>query len=57
MESKKFVNLTFYAISLIMAAIALLMTTSQVSETIDSEIFSGIALMIVIVLGLMNTQS
>ena len=52
METKKFAHLSFYAISLIMAAIALLMTFEVIAEPIDSEIFLGFGLILVIIAGL-----
>ena len=37
-----------------MAAIALLMTIEVIDETIDSEIFLGLGLFIIIAIGIMN---
>ena len=54
METGIFVNISLYVISLIMAAIALLMTIEVIDETIDSEIFLGLGLFIIIAIGIMN---
>jgi hypothetical protein len=54
METGSFVNISLYVISLIMAAIALLMTIEVIDETIDSEIFLGLGLFIIIAIGIMN---
>lgn len=52
-DSKKFVNFSFFVISLFMAAIALILTIGDLDSIIDSEIFLGIAI-IFIALGLLN---
>ena len=56
MESKKFAHLTFYAISLIMAAIAILMTIEVINEPIDSEIFLGFGLILAIIANLFTKK-
>ena len=54
MVTKKFANLSLYVISLIMAAIAILMTIEVIHEPIDSEIFLGMSLILIIIAGLLN---
>ncbi|UCF11602.1 MAG: hypothetical protein JSW06_06005 [Thermoplasmatales archaeon] len=52
-----FVKLPLYAISLFMAAAALLIEIAELDKTIDAELFLGIGLILIIIIGLINTMN
>jgi hypothetical protein len=54
MGKGKFAHLTLYAISLIIAAITILMALEVISKPIDSEAFLDFGLILAIIAGLIN---